>query len=809
MLDRIIAASRPTRFTAHLEEDSSRCSRTLGSSYRVRLSILLLVALMLGTSGHAALPGRVEGTVVDPAGAKISGARVLLRRGAGVIAYTSSSDDEGRFVFAGVEAGSYSLVVEAVGFSQTHEVKVDASGGKTETLMVRLDIAAVSDHIVVSATRTPTSASESGGAISIIGREDFLRSNQSVLSESLRSVPGFSVAQTGGRGGLTSIFVRGGESDYNKVLVDGVAVNEAGGLFDFAALTPENLDRVEVVRGPRSALFGSDAMTSVIQLMTRRGSTAVPEFEFSAEGGSFNHHRETAQLSGLARWFDYSGSFGFQTSGGRFENNDYINRTASANLGFQLSPRSSLRITSRWGNDTVGVPGPASALFVDPDQRQNRHALSSAAAFENQTTSRWQQSARFIYSEFSRHSFDPVAQDLTKPDRPPLPPFSFFPDSAFDFREHQKRAGVHYQSIATLANSNILTAGIDFEHESAVFDDEFSGRVSPKRNNLGMYVQGQAAWRERVFLTAGVRVERNTARVPADLKAALTTLGSTTPAGEVGFGVSANPSVAVSFLARRHKEGLAIGATRLKASFGTGIKEPEMHEAFSPNTFFLGNPNLKPERARSFDAGVVQEFLNRRASIDLTYFENRFRDLIVFQFDPLTFGPIKLPGGVLTNFINFDRASARGIELTGSARPMRQLRVTPTYTFLRSRLDRAFDGTNREVGLSLLRRPRHSGSLEVAWVEVRYDLILDGLFVGERRDIDPVTGARFDLAGRPIVNDGYAKLNAAGAVHLTHFLSMFARVENLLNRNYEEVRGFPAYRLNFSAGLRIRIGGGR
>jgi vitamin B12 transporter len=806
---RIISACCRVPFTSHLERESSSCSRDRCSSCRFRLSILFFAALLLGTTGYAAQLGRVEGTVADPAAAKIFGARVLLGRGPGVIAYTTRTDDEGHFVFAGVEPGRYALLVEANGFSQTQEVKVDVSAGKTETLTVRLDIAAVSDHMVVSATRTQTSTNQSGGSVSIIADEDLLRSNQSLLSESLRGVPGFSVVQTGGRGGLTSIFVRGGESDYNKVLIDGVAVNEAGGLFDFAALTPENLDRVEVVRGPRSALFGSDAMTSVIQLVTRRGSTTTPEFEFSGEGGSFDYHRETAQLSGLARWFDYSGSFGIQTSDGRFQNNDYINRTASTNLGFQLSPRADLRVTSRWGNDTVGAPGPTASLFADPDQRQKRHALSLAGTFEHKTSSRWQQSARFIYSEFARHSFDPVAQDLTRPDTPPLPPFSFFPDSAFDFREHQKRAGLHYQSIATLGKSNILTAGVDFEHESTVFDDSFSGRVSPKRNNLGVYVQDQAAWRERFFATAGVRIERDAANVPPDLKAALTTLGSSVPAGEVGFGVTANPSIAVSLMARRHKEVSMIGATRLKASFGTGIKEPEMHEAFSPNTFFLGNPNLKPERARSFDAGVVQEFFNRRASIDLTYFENRFRDLIVFQFDPVTFGPIKLPDGALTNFVNFDRASARGIELIGSARPTRQMRLTAGYTFLRSRLDRAFDDASKEVGLSLLRRPRHSGSLEVAWVEARYDLTLNASFVGERRDIDPVSGSRFDQSGRPIFNDGYTKLNAAGSYHVSRFVSMFARVENLLNQNYEEVLGFPAYRLIFSAGLRLRLGGGK
>lgn len=769
---------------------------------------LVLAALAL-TVTAAAARGRVEGSVTDPSGAKVAEARVSLRDTTGLIAYQARSNDEGHFAISDVAAGRYTVIVEASGFSQTKILAVDVEPGATETANVTLEISAISDHLVVTATRTETTSAELAGSGSVITDADLRKANQSSISEPLRLIPGLAVVQTGGRGGITSIFARGGESDYNKVLIDGVPANEAGGLFDFSALTPENIDRVEVMRGPRSALFGSDAMASVIQLFTRRGSTAVPEFEFSGEGGSFDYHRETALLSGLAGWFDYSGSFGFQSTDGRFRNSDYINRTASTNLGFRLSDAATLRVTSRWTNDTLGVPGPTAVLFADPDQRQKRRDLALAATFDLKTTSHWHQTARFVYSEFNRHSFDPVAQDLTKPDVPPLPPFSFFPDSTLDLNEHQKRAGVHYQTIATLGSSNVITAGADFEHESAVFTDDFSGRVSPTRNNLGLYLQDQSSWRERLYVTAGVRVERNTATVPSDLRSVLATLGSSAPAGDVGFGLTANPNVALLVVARSHKDAAAIGATKLKASFGTGIKEPEMHEAFSPNIFFLGNPGLNPERAISFDAGLVQEFANRRASLELTYFDNRFRDLIIFEFDPITFGPITLPDGRLTNFVNFDRASARGVELIGAAHPVSRLRLAASYTFLSSRLDRSFDPADKEVGLPLLRRPRHSGSLEINWTGQRYDLSLSGSFAGTRRDIDPITGARFDLSGRALLNDGYAKLNAAGSYHASNFVSLFARVENLLNEDYQEVRGYPAYRLNFIAGLRIKFGGGR
>ena len=788
-------------------------------------AVMLVALLTFATATNVS--GGLTGFVTDPSGAKISGARVLLRDSAGIVAYQTRSDSNGQFSFSSIAEGSYRVSVEASGFIQPTQVVVEVRPGGRENVDVRLELAALSDQLVVTATRTEAPKNEFGGSINVISGEDLTRENQSLVSESLRSVPGLAVVQTGGRGGLTSIFSRGGESDYNKVLIDGVPVNRAGGGFDFAFLTSENIERIEIARGPQTAPFGSDAMTSTIQLITRQGSTSTPEFEFSGEGGSFDSHREIARLSGIARWFDYSSSFGYSSTDGRVPNSDYINRSASANLGFRLTRTSQLRITSRWDNNTLGVPGPTAILFSDPDARQKHRDIALGAALNLKTASRFHQSARFIYSEFDTNNFDPVAQDLTQPGTPPLPPFSFGADFASTFKDHQKRSGIQYQALATINNSNLLTAGLDFEHESAVIDssNDFSrARVSPTRNNLGIYVQDQFAWSDRVFLTAGVRIEHNTSNVPDDLRAVLLSLGSSAPTGDVGFGFSANPKVAISFVAHRHKGDTVLGATRIKGSFGTGIKEPTLDEAFGPSVFALGNPSLDPERTISFDTGVVQEFLSRRLSLEVTYFDNRFRDLITFE-STASSEPIQLPDGTLTNFVNADRASGRGVEIIASGRPggiWSRLRVSGSYTYLRSRLDKAADvltfppptfegvfGPNPELGLPLLRRPKHSGAFDLSWIDQRYDLTLDGSLVGERRDFIPFPFAKFDVNGRPVFNDGYARLNLSGSYRPTRWIDLFARIENLLSQDYEEVLGFRAYRLNFSAGLRFRIGGGQ
>ncbi|MGH9799026.1 MAG: TonB-dependent receptor [Blastocatellia bacterium] len=321
-------------------------------------------------------------------------------------------------------------------------------------------------------------------------------------------------------------------------------------------------------------------------------------------------------------------------------------------------------------------------------------------------------------------------------------------------------------------------------------------------------------------MTAGVRVENNRADVPSSLAAILTRLGSASASGKVGFGTEIMPKIAAIYLLPTSDLQSVVGMTRLKANYGQGIKAPSLVEAFSPNGFFLGNPALKPERARSYDFGIEQFFWKDRYRVEATYFENRFRDQIAYVGDAATFGgPIKTADGRLTHFVNNDRTISRGMEIAVSMSPhKRRLFIGGTYTLLKTKLEAAaavIDFStgklvpNREVGFALLRRPRHSGTLNVAWIGDKWEANLDGFFVGRRRDGDPVTFARFNAAGQPIYNDAYQRLDLAGNYRFTSRVSAFARIENLLNQDYEEVLGYPAYRLNFSAGMRFRIGGGK
>ncbi len=781
---------------------------------RVGCTLGLIAMYWMGPLEISARPqprGAIVGTVVDERGDPVAAAVVLRNQSALVISRTQTLQD-GQFKFEGLAAGTYAVVVSAPGFTQPHAAEVKVAADQLTSVDIEVKISSFTDSILVTATRTEALTSEVGISNAVIMSGDMDRASYTTIVDALRIVPGLSVAQSGRRGGLTSVFTRGGESDYNRVLIDGIPLNDAGGAFDFATLTPENIERVEVVRGPQSALYGSDAMSSTIQLVTRRGTTRIPELALSAEGGSFDFTREAGRLSGAIGRFDYSTSFSFQRTDGVDFNDDYTNRVASGRFGVRLHDRADLMFTIRSENGDLGVIGPTANLFSDPDERQEFRQVSLTGAVETALTSSWHQRVAFVYTESDRFNFDPVAQDLTDPLRSPIPPGGFGVDFVSQFRSHHRRHGLHYQSSVALPAENLLSFGFDFERETGDL-----GGVPPKRDNFGYYIQEQLAVRNRLFIRAGVRIEDNRAGIPADVLTTLRSLGSALPSGDAGFGVSVNPRASVAYFLDMPKDA-RLGGTRLRFNYGTGIKEPTLVEAFSPNSFFLGNPVLNPERSRSFEMAADQYLFGQRSQVTVAYFNNRFRDLITFEFDPVTFGPIRLPNGQLTHFKNTDRAGAQGIEVITSARPHRQLWISGSYTFLRTRIEAAdpvFDFAtgqfvpDPELGLSLIRRPRHTGTLSATWQARRFLVGFDATFVGRRRDIDPVSGDRFDSGRQPLFNPDYSKVNVSGSYRIAGPLTLFARVENVLNRRYQEVLGYPAYGVNFSAGARFIIGGDR
>ena len=785
------------------------------------LTIIFLISSLSSPLTAQSSTGSVNGLVIDSRGAAISGARVVVLQSNRIAIREAVTNSRGEFMIRDILTGDYTISVEKDGLTQpggSQPVRIEA--GRTSMGTIALTVAAIEDGLIVSASRTDSRLNETPHPAFLVTESDIQRAQRITVTDLLRSSPGLHAVQTGRRGGVTSLFLRGGESDYTKVLIDGVPANDAGGAFDLADLTTDNLARIELVRSSQSAIYGSDAMSGVLQIITHRGSSSEPALDLSLEGGSFALSRQFARLSGMASALDYSMSFTHLQTNGRDQNDDYQNRIATGNFGYHFNTRRQGRLTIRNENSGAGVPGPTARLYVDPDERIERRRLAMSGRIDDQTTNYWHQSLSYVFSANHQLSFDPAAQDLTHPTRPP-DNGTAFNDFRSLFSNHQRRFGLRYQSDLVIENGHFLTSGVDYETENAVFDSGFDGlnRVYAKRSNTGIFVQDQFSVGSRLYVNTGVRIEDNRASLPGELTAILKRLGSAPYSGEIGFGTRVMPKAALTWVIRQSGLQSLGGPTRFRLGYGEGIKAPSLIEAFSPNQYFLGNPALRPERARSFDVGVEQMFWRDKYRLQLNYFDNYFRDQIAFNANPLTYGgPISLNDGRLTHYVNNDRARAYGYEAIFNARPLTRLQINGQYTFLKTRLISAVpvinystlqNVPNPDVSFELLRRPAHSGSVSVSWLGKRFDLQADGFWMGRRRDVDPVTYARFTRTNQPLYNPGFKRVDAAGSFRITKSLALFGRVENALNQNYQEVIGYKANRMTFSTGIRITFGRGK
>jgi len=760
------------------KQNSKLKIRAQGPKGTLALSLLFAFALGSG-SAHAAT---IKGTVLDPGGLPVAGARVTLLSSLVPLA-ERETDGKGQYRFEGLRAGDYTLVAVAPGLS-TSSNSVRIQDAETRSLDLHLKLSAVDQHVVVSAALGGALAPETGSSVNVItSREMNDRGAQSVL-DVLRGVPGVEVNQTGRRGGVTGVFVRGGNSNYNLVMIDGIQVNQFGGDFDFAPLSTDGVDHVEVTRGPESALYGSNAVTSVINIVSRRGE-GPPHFSALAEGGSFTTRRFATDGSGLTRGLSWAYDLSRLDSGGVVANDRYWNQSAYLNLGYSRSPRRQVNFHFFGDANSAGAPGPYGS---DPDQlffgidtvsRDKQNLFGFGGNYSEQISSRFRQV---------------VTGSVATNDYYFISPFD-------DSYSNNLRGVLNTRSEISVSNQDFLVAGIEYNREQTkntfIADSNNAPFLLP-RTSLAYFVENRWNPSRRWFVNAGLRVDDlRTRALPPDAFGSRPFL----PASSI---VKVNPRVSLAFLAREASSGGWLGATRLHGSFGTGIRAASGFELA-----FTNNPQLKPEKSVSFDSGVEQRFLSDRAVLDATYFYNRFEDQIVVL------------GGSLTNLSTFTSANlgnarAQGMELSFRFQPTRSVQVESEYTLLDTSI-LALENTSValspfHVGQQLIRRPKNSAFYNVTWTHKRLMLNTDAYFRGSVLDVEPNEGT-FACEPPPLgpglpcffTNKGYTRPDVGLSYRLPRGIEIYGRLNNFLNQKYEESFGFPALHTNFLAGIKFNF----
>jgi outer membrane cobalamin receptor len=722
--------------------------------FHVVTSVVLLLA--------SASASEIRIKVVDPQSAAIAGARVeLVRQGGSILVENTSG--EGEAVFPNLADGSYHARILAPGFAPE---TLTITGPQSTTVQLRLAPAA--ETVVVTATRTPVPNESSGASVDALNRQQLQMTRPVAANDALRFLPGAVVNTAGQRGGLASLFVRGGDSTYNKVIVDGVTVNEPGGTFDFGTLPLTEADHLEFLRGAQSTLYGSDAMTSVVQVWTRTGNTQTPEVRFGADGGNFGTANGDASLSGARGRFDYN-LFGDQlNTNGQGVNNAYSDSLVGANVGVALTNQVSLRVHLRHSNSHTGVSGEwnfngTPLIPPDPSEWSQLNSLIGSAELTVNAPSGWQH-------HFTGFDYDYRYNELNLAGDPArVDAFGF----QFDFPSHEvdhiNRAGFEYQGDYVERSWTQTTLGYRLENENGFVGDlDFPPQTHGQRLNQDVYGQQQFSL-GRLSLVAGARFVHNSA-----------------------FGNAGVPRVAATLLLFRG--GQTFSGTRLRFSYASGYKEPRLEETYAGPPYSQPNPGLLPERNRAFDAGLLQNLFRDRFVFSAVYFNNLFKD----QINYVTINPITFLG----EYVNVNKAFAHGAEIGVQGKINARWTLNTAYTYTSTQIldNPAPINSQYDVGMPLLRRPKHSATNMLSYLGSRWGGNLSGSFVGPRPDSD-FLGYGIDHAA------GYVRVDLGGWYAISSRITAYANIGNILDRHYQEVVGYPALGANLRAGMQFRIGG--
>lgn len=586
-------------------------------------------------------------------------------------------------------------------------------------------------EIVISPTRQPTAIQEIGSSVTVIGEDELEKSQQPNLAEVLRRVPGLDVVRNGPTGQITRIFMRGTDSNHVLVLVDGVKVNDPSSTdnaFDFARLSTDNIERVEVLRGPQSTLYGSEAIGGVISVTTRRGSGPAHQ-TVTAEGGSFGTVNLAIGSSGGANGTDYSMNLAHhRTDGvtaaskrlGASERDGNDSTVFSTRLNRKVNDNWAVSATARLVDNRVEYDESFPVQDANYESKTQEYNARLAAEYTAENLP-WRQEVALARSGITRKNID-----------------------AFSGRNVGTRTAVEWMHYINPAPAHRVTLGAEGERTEYEGRDTGSGSiVTADANIFSLLAQDQWKLAERLYVTAGGRIDRHDT-----------------------FGTVSTYRIAPAYT-------LAGSMTTLRASYGTGFKAPALFELYDP---FYGNRDVKPERSRGWDAGFEQPFYNGTLVVGATYFENAINNLI--DADPTTFVAI-----------NTGRVRTRGVEANAAWHPTNALDVTGNYTFT--------DAQDLSADVPLIRRPKNKASLAVN-VRPMLDVTLgvEGQYNGARQDSR--FPGRVDLGG-------YTLLNLRGEWQMQPGVALTGRVENLLNRDYQEIYGYGTAGFAAYGGVRLEF----
>jgi outer membrane cobalamin receptor len=765
----------------------------------------------------------VSGVVKDTSGGVLPGALVeAVIAGRPVAAATTG--ENGRYAVPIATGVPVALRVTLQGFADELVELPGASGPVTRD--ITLQIGRVSDTLVVTASRNPVSRASVTQSVSVTTKADMEALGSSSLADVIRFVPGVNIEGTGREGSVTSMFSRGGESDYNLVLIDGVRVNANGGYFDFSRISASDIDRVEVVRGAQSSLWGSDAMGAVVQVFTRRaGVNDAPMVTGSIEGGSFKTWRGDARVTGGARRrIDYHIGASHRRTDGAFadilpEPDRYEQSSWDGGAGVTLGNRASIRTALRYTRGLGSSVGAITYGARDTGGLYDTEDWSWNTDFSHTAGRRFAGTATVNYFYYSSRSADSILD-------PPYTTFAILegtPNALFpngsrlvrlitqsefnalaaagatpgpgqflasrtstDFAPSDsitqlERPAIRYQGDFTWASGHRLSAGYEWEREHRP-ERTTPPLVAPfTLDNNAVFVQQQFSFQNRWFITAGIR---------SDAKESLETFHSPKLSAG-GFVIPARPG--------------AVSSVKVFGNVGRGIKSPTYGERFGAS-FADPNPDLRVEQARSADIGVEATFADQFLRAAVTYFDNSYKDQIAFRSGVV--------GDGVPEFINIDGSKADGWELEAAIqRPVAGFTASGSYSLVDTRVVTNVSTSQQfQPGQPLLRRPKHSGIVRAGYSYDRVSVNFDLRLVGDRHDNSFLSLRTVPNAARPTaittditVNPGYAVGGIAVDFKAARELTVFLRTNNIWDTEYESALGYPGSPRSAMVGARFNV----